>query len=37
MSEYPPKALTRAEAEAEERAVKAIGDAFKDDWRAASE
>ncbi len=30
-------ALTRAEAEAEERAVKALGDAFEDDWRAASE
>ena len=30
-------ALTRAEAEAEERAVKALGDAFTDDWRAASE
>ena len=30
-------ALTRAEAEAEERAVKALGDAFADDWRAASE
>ena len=29
--------LTRAEAEAEERAVKALGDAFSDDWRAASE
>ena len=30
-------ALTRAEAEAEERAVKALGDAFESDWRAASE
>lgn len=30
-------ALTRAEAEAEERAVKALGDAFSEDWRAAVE
>ena len=30
-------ALTRAEAEAGQRAVKALGDAFESDWRAASE